>query len=152
MFISCVGSDTAIKGIEALLRLKPDESGTLQLFGDGTTTWKVGVCTRDPAFAYDIQTARISKTLTHLVATTTRRGFMPSFTNRALWNCLSSDEYTTPVLRTWMKTLAEEFLRKKLLIHCQSYQCSGVFLDLSPRVLDATVCELVRLKKLMLRE
>jgi len=152
MFVSAVGSSKATEGLAAMLRSRGDHEPSFQLVGDSMVPWKHEGVLRDPGFSYEVETFRLSKDLVHVVGTTTRKGFMASFSNRAIWNCLSSDAFTTPVLRTWVQPLAAEFMERKILVKCASYQCQGCFLDLRPAMLDRIVCDMVKAKKLMLRE
>lgn len=152
MFVSAVGSDKAAEGLAAVLRAKGESEPSFTLYADAGYPWKADGVFRDPGFGYEVETFRLAKGLVHVVATTERKGFMSSFSNRAIWNCISGETFTTPVLRTWTQPLAAEFLERKILVRCSSWQCQGCFLDLRPKQLDQIVCDLVKRQKLMLKE
>ncbi len=152
LFASAVGTPGAVESFEAALGSRGDAEPVFSLRGDAGTPYKADGVVRDNGFGYEVERFKLPQGLVHIVAQTTRRGFMPTFSNRALWNCLSSEEYTTPVLRTWMKPLHAEFLEQKLVSRCENYQCMGLYLNIGPNQLDRVICNMVKAGKLEFKE
>lgn len=152
LFASAIGTPGAVESLEVALSTRTEVEPVFSLRGDASTPYKADGVVRDNGFSYESEKFKLPQGLVHIVVQTTRRGFMPTFSNRALWNVLSSEEYTTPVLRTWMKPLHAEFLEQKLIARCENFQCIGLYLNIGPNQLDRVICNLVKAGKLEFKE
>lgn len=145
--LSAVGSDTVVKAVRAIL-LEPNVECKIGVSPSPEEKYRMNKC----AGGYVCRTAKLSGGLVHLVATAKMDGFLPDISEPALWLELTSDRYTTPLLRHWCGPLKEKLLALHGLIPCEGVNTTAGVLVASPEGLDKLVSELVRRGELTLTQ
>lgn len=142
--LSCVGPGQAIRATAAALRSGDRASfeialgGNSYYHGDGK---------------YAVRYARLAYDHWHLFAVTLQPAFILNCTDEALWRLLSSDKYTTPLLRSWVPALRQAMweygaLKRVLDAHaCKPYFCYA-----TDETLDTIVAEGVKSGTLKMEE
>jgi hypothetical protein len=142
--LSCVGPGQAIRATAAALRSGDRASfeialgGNSYYHGDGK---------------YAVRYARLAYDHWHLLAVTLEPCFILNCTDETLWRLLSSDKYTTPLLRSWVPAIREALveiggLRQVKDAHC----CKPYFCYATDETLDAIVAEGVKSGTLKMEE
>ena len=152
--LSACGPETAMKSIRALLvdpQAKPDfrlywndldkdgepESHSKQLAkpkrGSGKTT--VGYVTK---------MARLDRGCYHLVAVSKLPGIILNISEDRLWEVLTGDGFSTPLLRSWMPNIMEKLKENCCLEVSEGFQAAVALLDVQPEGLDFLVSSCVK--------
>ena len=100
---------------------------------------------------YEARTARIGPGAVHLVARAKLDGLMADISAAALWQELSGDRFTTPLLRCWTPWLRQRLIEEELLVEADGHNCSAGLLSATPEELDKLVADGVRLGNLNLQ-
>jgi hypothetical protein len=120
--LSCVGSGVAIRALAAGLRL----GGSVEFLASGITY----NCIR-AADKYRFRYAKLGLDTWHLLAIADDPRLLLELTDASLWQLISSDEFTTPVMRhwvPWIRTAMSEGIRGALrelphVHNCRPYRC-----------------------------
>jgi hypothetical protein len=90
---------------------------------------------------YNIRRHRLEYGLLQATLWLKQPQFLPAYSEEALWRRLSSDEFTTPVLREWVPWLGQAMIAHDppLLRFDTAFQCKPAHLILSPHTLDNLV-------------
>jgi hypothetical protein len=75
----------------------------------------------------------------HCVLAARRDGFLPCISDAALWAALTSNRFTTPLLRDWMPWVRQTLVARRLLKDCDCAGCTAGLLSATSEDLDAVV-------------
>jgi hypothetical protein len=153
--LSCVGSDTAIKAIRAML-LDPEIPVRLDFWDDDadrtTMLAKASENGGRKLCKYATRVARLARGATHLVATAKMDGLLRELSDDALWLAFSGDDFDTPVLRGWVPWLRKKLEENDLLQSCDGYNQSVGVLLASSAQLDELVSRGVKTGNLKMED
>ena len=134
--LSAAGPVTAVKAVRAILcqsnvkavfRLRSDDrSYGAELIRHGS--YKTSVSTLAPGTA-------------HLVVRAAIPGLLAENSEAALWRELTSDRYTTPLLRHWVPRISEWLTEEKLLVSSRGHNNQAAILEADTEDLDNIVSE-----------
>jgi hypothetical protein len=80
--------------------------------------------------------------LVHATLISKDKAFLRTMCPETIWLKLKSDEFTTPILRSWMPYITKALITKNLLRECRCYRLhSGVLTLSSDKQLDEIVSE-----------
>ena len=142
--LSCVGPGQAIRAVAAALRAGDRAMFEIHL---STGSWFHG------DGKYVARYARLAYDHWHLLAVTMNPCFILNCTDEVLWRLLSSDKYTTPMLKHWTPAIRhalEEIGGLKQLR--DAHECSPWFCYATDETLDVIVAEGVRSKLLKMED
>ena len=99
---------------------------------------------------YTIKKHHIGYDVWHVVAMAKDPKLMLAATPGAVWNAISSDRFTTPVLESWSPGLLRRMKADRLLDELQTYNCQASLLDCEDYQLDEIVTDMVGRGKLVI--
>ena len=105
--VSAVGSGTAIRAMAAGLRSREPVRFYSKLIGYGSVT---------SAEKYRFRYAKLAFDLWQIVAISTNPQFMLKMDVPAMWRLLSSDTFTTPILKEWMPWIMDTMKNERRLL------------------------------------
>jgi len=121
--VSCAGSGVAIRAMAAALRSKETVLFQAPRIFLGSVT---------AASKYRFRYAKLALDSWHLLAVEDNPRFLLELTDNSLWALLSSDEFTTPLLRSWVPWIRSiltdqtRFMRRILNYHnCNPWLCNA---------------------------
>lgn len=88
---------------------------------------------------YHVYRHRLGYNSWHFLCVARCAGLLPGLSEAALWRELSSDRYTTPVLRSWTPWLMEQLEQKELLKRLACFNCHAGILVADTNDLDQIV-------------
>jgi len=88
---------------------------------------------------YNCYKHRLGLDTWHLVVISTDQNLLLTVSDEAIWRHLTSDRYTTPLLRTWMPWLVSELREKGHVREHQCVNCQTAHLYLTEGKLDEIV-------------
>lgn len=142
--LSAVGPQTTVKAVAAILQ----DSATQQITIDCPPLNAITYC----AERYNVHRHRLGFDQWHMLALAADPHLMPSYSQRALWEQISSTRFTTPVLRDWTPWIAAELLRRDRLQRLECWRCDSALLMLDTEELDEIVSLGLRTRKLTMKE
>ena len=121
--LSCVGSGVAIRALAAGLRL----GGSVEFYAREVA---YGCCLRSVS-KYRFRYAKLGLDTWHLLAIADDPRLLLELTDASLWQLISSDEFTTPVMRHWVPWIREAMLygtrgalqEMHYTHNCKPYRC-----------------------------
>jgi len=132
--LSTLGSRQDVIAAVRMIRLGPCRH-QLSLFNpDGT--WRA---THFRTGDLSIKKLRLDRDHWHLVVMSLNTRFLPSNSDEALWQTLTSERYTTPMLRSWIPYLREDLERRGLLSALTCVGCSSAILYAETKDIDDAV-------------
>lgn len=93
---------------------------------------------------YTFEVHRLPFGQCHAMIVARTAGFLPAATEAHLWRELTSDRFTTPVLRGWLPYILAKLREAEKLQDCLVYRCKSAMLTATTEDLDAIVTEGVR--------
>jgi hypothetical protein len=137
LMVSGAGPESSVKAIAAGLR----SNARVQFVID-----QPGMYSSDPKRheeGYRVYTARIDGNYNywHILLVADVPGFLPILSDDSLWQDISSDRFTTPVLREWMPWLREQMENSwpKMLVNLKQSGCNAGMLIATTEDLDGLV-------------
>lgn len=152
-FVSGAGTSTAVKALSATLNSR--RQAGLYINGmrppkNGQPATSLYVAT-DPA-GYVIHRQRLGLDQWHIMAWTKDPNFLPQDTDQHLWAILKSDQYTTPLLRSWMPYIRSRLKSRNYLQDLECHRATSLMLYMKPVKLDEIVSEGVAAGELKMEE
>ena len=141
--ISAVGSGTAIRALAAGLRSKEK----VLFHAPGIHSYYLSADDK-----YTFRYAHLDVDTWQLTAMTTDPRFLFHSTDNELWRLLSSDEFTTPILRSWLPFIRHTLRRETHLLKTveHSLGCDPVICRAEDKHLDLIVSAGIKSGKLKL--
>jgi hypothetical protein len=141
--LSTVASQTAIKALHACLSkaAKTEFRADCEGYYAGR---ELVACDS----GYRFHATKFSFGTWHSLAVARLPGLICKLTDASLWNELTRQAFTTPLLPKWMPWLRAELERQECLRPLHSFQCAGAVLNLTTEALDEIVSEGLRWRKL----
>jgi len=133
MTLSCVGPDTSIKALRAML-LDTQIVVRFDYWDDDVEdkTQITKALDGRAVLGYTTKVARLMRGATHLTAQAKVEGLLPEISDEALWELFQSDGFDTPLLRAWVPWLRGKLDYHNLLRSCDGYnQSAGLMLATS---------------------
>lgn len=151
LLLSATGPDTSCKSVRATL-YEPGIDAEFVLHGPEETTRIVKARTSfgGKTVSYSAAIAKLAQGVIHLVALAQIPGLMPNMSDDHLWTELSSQRYTTPLLRPWTAWLKDEMARIGSIVMAKGCGADVGVLTTSPEELDDLVSKGVRERHLAL--
>jgi hypothetical protein len=75
----------------------------------------------------------------HAMFVCRQQGFLPDDSDDALWQELKQEQFSTPLLRTWLPYIRTELELKSLLSRCYTLDCACSVLTATSADLDGIV-------------
>lgn len=94
---------------------------------------------------YDAHRLKLGYNYAQVVLLSKRPGLLPSVTDNGLWLALKGEQYTTPLLRSWVPWIREELTRRNLLRRLWGVGCEAGVLVASDKELDEVVSDGVKI-------
>lgn len=102
--------------------------------------WKACKMTRDPV-GYHVRFHRLMPTHCQAMLVSKRPGLLLTNDEEELWQSVTSDAYTTPLLRSWMPYVKKQLTSRGFLRSARVFGCKPLLLELSTPQLDDVVSE-----------
>lgn len=141
--LSTVASQTAIKALHACLSKAAKTEFSAECDGFYASR-ELTACDS----GYRFHTTKFSFGTWHSLAVARLPGLICTLTDASLWNELSRQAFTTPLLPSWTPWLRTELERQEYLRPLHSFQCAGAVLNLTSEALDEVVSDGLRRRKL----
>lgn len=151
ILLSVAGPQTAVSAVAAGLRspgqmqFKPNLT---RLYGYAGYSSSLGV----RGVGYDIHKTAIGYDLWHMVAVARWQHLLVHDTSDALWQHLSSPQFTTPMLRSWIPEIERKLRERELLEKLRCFGCDAAQLHVKNETLDEIVSQAIRERRVSLCE
>jgi hypothetical protein len=99
---------------------------------------------------YDFHVSKLEYGLCQAVVVTRNPSFLLCLTPEALWRRLQKDDYTTPLLRTWMPYVTRRLIDERLLVECYCVRVECGWLRHVPQHLDTIVSDGLKAKEILI--
>lgn len=142
VLVSVAGPQTAVKSLMAALNqnIKLEVTVWGGDASDGSPLPRYSRFTRmGSQGTYQIATHRLGFNSVHATAVLKHDALLPALTPEAVWNALSSRQFTTPVLREWVPWLMQQMKSEGNLVELPAFQCRPGLLRLDDAGLDELV-------------
>jgi hypothetical protein len=138
---SLVGPATTIKAIAAALNSR--RSIVLSAKDCGACCPDYGDRSRffvtDNAYGYTCYRSKLGYDTWHLLAISRNPNFLPTYSVESVMQKLTSQQFTTPLLRSWGPRLVKDLLYEERLEKLTCFQCDCALLSLNDTGLDEIV-------------
>lgn len=143
--LSCVGPETAVRSIRALL-FDPQAKPEFTLHdGESDRTYRLVKPRRGKiSIGFNAKIARMDRGAYHLVAVTKMGGIITDVSAARIWETLTGPEYSTPLVREWVPAIMEYMKNRRILEVSEGYRGSVGILELDSDSLDEIVSGLVQ--------
>jgi hypothetical protein len=135
--LSIVGPGTTVQAIAASMQASNMNPRIRCEKSDGT----YGFVYRVPGVKYLAHRNRISYSQWQLLMLANHEYFLRSNSDEALWQELSSERYTTPVLRAWVPWIRDRLEQEELLKPLVSVNCNSALMQAQTKDLDDLITE-----------
>ena len=88
---------------------------------------------------YRVDAHRLGVGMLHAIFTCRQPGFLLDDGDEALWQELKQEQFTTPLLRSWLPHVRKELETRNLLQRCHSFDCHAWVLTAMSADLDSIV-------------
>jgi hypothetical protein len=143
LLLSAVGPDTAAKAIRAILHVTEIEA-EFRLEDDERIVCMARASYDGKPVGYQAALARLAPGAVHLAALAKIPGMMPDMSDARLWAELSSERYTTPLLRQWTPWIRRKLVATGGIVAAAGYAANSGVLTATPEELDELVSSGVR--------
>jgi hypothetical protein len=143
LLLSATGADTAAKAVRATL-YQPEVEAEFILDIDGTAEHLLRARLDGKPVSYSAAVAKLAPGVIHLVALARIPGLMPNLSDDHLWAELSSPNYTTPLLRSWVPWLKETMTKGHGIVVAKGFEAEVGVLRTEPEALDEIISQGVR--------
>lgn len=147
LLLSVAGPETSIKALNAVLHQKGGKT-ELKFIEEPSGFYAYRTVAHPDG--YRIQRAEIAPGIWHALAIAKAPGFMPALSEESLWQKLRSDEFTTPLLRSWLPWIQEQLTAHNGLARLSQAGCNCGLLRVGDEWLDEVVALGVRKGQLKL--
>lgn len=145
MLTSVVGPGTSLKALHAALACQ----GAVVLYPDVPGPPNASCLIYDSA-GYDRHLCKIAPGTFQMMLVSRSLGFMPTLNPAALWSILTSEAYTTPLLKSWLSWVHKELLERELLLPLRCFGCQCGWLKATTDDLDGVVSDGLKRKELVI--
>jgi len=145
MLTSVVGPGTSLKALHAALACK----GEVALFPEMPSGCN-DYCLLYDSAGYQRHLCKIAPGWFQMMLVSRSVGFMPTLNAAALWGLLTSEAYTTPLLRSWLPWVQQTLLDREMLLPLRCFGCQCGWLKATNDDLDEVVSEGLRTRKLVI--
>ena len=146
VFASIICDAMQYKGIRGALCTNKK----VQIKAPGMKVGKPGVASREPNFmlkhpvGYKDVVHKLPYRKVHAFVAAKLDGLLMAASEPHVWRELSSDRFTTPILREWMPTIVNRLLGRDLLVPCYGFNCNIAILKATTKDLDSVVSDSLR--------
>lgn len=147
MALSCAATHTHVRAINAILHADINSEIKVKApDADGSYDWYRRVYRWDEGYRTSYH--RLGCQTWHMVAVAKRPGLILPVSEELVWQELSSERYTTPILRSWVGPLIEWLTEHNHYRGLQSFGIRAALLACGTGVLDYAVSELLKQGKI----
>lgn len=134
LLVSAIGAHSSIKALKANLALKT----WIVLRADAKPFRSFQTFARS-RHGYDFKQHRLGYNTWQLLAVSKIDGLIPKLSSAALWQQLTSERFTTPLLRAWAPDLMQALQLTQDLKPLKCFQCKAALLKATTVELDRIV-------------
>jgi hypothetical protein len=99
---------------------------------------------------YERHIAKVALGTWQMMLVSRMPGFLPVLCPASLWGRLTSETFTTPLLKSWLPWIQKELERRELLLPLRCFNCACGWLKATSDDLDEIVSEGLKTKKLVI--
>lgn len=137
MLVSAVADQSSISALRATLQSDPDAKTTFGVEAPGLRRFNL----QQTDDRYSCHRVRLidDSAQYHLVAVARTPGFIADDSPESLWRELTSERYTTPLLRAWLPWIKQQMQARQHFAEVARFNCKAALVRMTDSELDAIV-------------